>query len=451
MGKGLSRRRRGNARGGGTLAAAPEFSVINFIITPDLPARRTPPRGNPPSDEPIATRIGADRLSWPSENKHLGKCRYGRRHAVRRPGHRGRAAPSALGGHPGRDRRRLFRPRVGTHPHPVTAIGSRAPTCRCCSPALADATDALARLDARAAASPTPSGRGCIARMAFAEAAGWLAHTHAWVHPLDLALRDLGLTAPTALAAVGAGTAPCRRPSPGPPRTATGPIRRSRRWPGLTARSPRHWHSPGCCAASPENTGRTQFASATAAAETLASLGAGELDEENLSAWWSAHAPQPDARRRRYGMRGGEGGDPPLPPLLHAAHAAQSLDGGRHHRAPGARPRAARRDRPGRPRRRRPAPCSSPSGRPTRPPASAIATHLPTLRSDAADRLVGRGRPVTWPFAFLHLVAESARAGLRELDRLDDGRGAGQGARCRRSTNGRGCRMRSTRCCARRC
>ena len=32
-------------------------------------------------------------------------------------------------------------------------------------------------------------------------------------------------------------------------------------------------------------------------------------------------------------------------------------------------------------------------------------------------RLVGWERPVTWPVAFLHLVAESARAGLRELER----------------------------------
>jgi hypothetical protein len=45
--------------------------------------------------------------------------------------------------------------------------------------------------------------------------------------------------------------------------------------------------------------------------------------------------------------------------------------------------------------------------------------HLPSLRSDAADRLVGRDRPVTWPLAFLHLVAESARAATRELDRLE--------------------------------
>jgi hypothetical protein len=42
------------------------------------------------------------------------------------------------------------------------------------------------------------------ARMAYTEAAGFLAHAHAWAHPLDLALRDLGLTASTALAAAGA-------------------------------------------------------------------------------------------------------------------------------------------------------------------------------------------------------------------------------------------------------
>src|SRR5262249_35055927 len=44
---------------------------------------------------------------------------------------------------------------------------------------------------------------------------------------------------------------------------------------------------------------------------------------------------------------------------------------------------------------------------------------LPTLRSDAADRLLASGQRVTWPLTFLHLVAESARMGLRELDRLE--------------------------------
>ena len=176
----------------------------------------------------------------------------------------------------------------------------------------------------------------------------------------------------------------------------------------------------------PKNTGGSTFAGATEAAETLASLGAGGLDEETFAAWWSAHAPKPDVRRRRYGMRGGEGGDPPLPPLLHAAHAAQSwMEAGI-----------------------------------TEPPAPAHALfaatglfaragvtravflpvwaaypavgfgdrdHLPSLRSDAADRLVGRDRPVTWPFAFLHLVAESARAALRELDRLEAAAEQGRG------------------------
>jgi hypothetical protein len=42
------------------------------------------------------------------------------------------------------------------------------------------------------------------------------------------------------------------------------------------------------------------------------------------------------------------------------------------------------------------------------------------LRSDAADRLVGWGEPV-WELAFLHLVAESARMGLRTLERLEVG------------------------------
>jgi hypothetical protein len=65
-----------------------------------------------------------------------------------------------------------------------------------------------------------------------------------------------------------------------------------------------------------------------------------------------------------------------------------------------------------------PARCSSPSG-PAYPAAGfGDRDLLPTLRSDAADRLVGRDRPVAWPLVFLHLVAESARAGLRALDRL---------------------------------
>jgi hypothetical protein len=52
---------------------------------------------------------------------------------------------------------------------------------------------------------------------------------------------------------------------------------------------------------------------------------------------------------------------------------------------------------------------------------------LPGLRSEAADRVAGRGHPVTWPLAFLHLVAESARMALRELDRLEAAAEQGRG------------------------
>ena len=69
---------------------------------------------------------------------------------------------------------------------------------------LCAATDALARLDARTEAAATAIREGLIARLAYLEAAGFLAHAHAWAHPLDLALRERGLTASAALAAAGA-------------------------------------------------------------------------------------------------------------------------------------------------------------------------------------------------------------------------------------------------------
>jgi hypothetical protein len=70
---------------------------------------------------------------------------------------------------------------------------------------LCAATDALARLDARAAAAHGAIRTGLIAPMAFAEAAGWLAHTHVWIRPFDLALHEAGLIASTARAALRAG------------------------------------------------------------------------------------------------------------------------------------------------------------------------------------------------------------------------------------------------------
>jgi hypothetical protein len=51
-------------------------------------------------------------------------------------------------------------------------------------------------------------------------------------------------------------------------------------------------------------------------------------------------------------------------------------------------------------------------GGPTRLSLSAIATRC-RLRADLAESVVGWGQAVPWPVAFLHLVAEGARSGLR--------------------------------------
>ena len=59
---------------------------------------------------------------------------------------------------------------------------------------LARAQDGLARLEARTEAASAAVAEGLRARMAYREAAGWLMRAHVWIHPRDLALRDLGLT-----------------------------------------------------------------------------------------------------------------------------------------------------------------------------------------------------------------------------------------------------------------
>jgi hypothetical protein len=66
---------------------------------------------------------------------------------------------------------------------------------------LADAVDAMARLETSVAAASPAVAEGLRARVAYREAAGWLAHAHTWIHPRDLALRDAGLTGSYAVAA----------------------------------------------------------------------------------------------------------------------------------------------------------------------------------------------------------------------------------------------------------
>jgi len=67
---------------------------------------------------------------------------------------------------------------------------------------LAEAQDAIARLEAAAAAASPAVADGLRARVAFREAAGWLGHAHTWVHPRDLVLRDAGMTGSYAAAAL---------------------------------------------------------------------------------------------------------------------------------------------------------------------------------------------------------------------------------------------------------
>jgi len=278
---------------------------------------------------------------------------------------------------------------------------------------LADASDALGRLDARVGSSDEAIRTGLFARLAFTEASGWLAHTHSWVHPLDLALRAVGLTAPAALAALGAGARAL-------PHTMAQPAGR------LGWEDPPLDTMPAADLAMADalafarllrrlpSGGPHPFGNAAAGADTLADLGA-TIDRDALAGWWDAHAPAPPPRRR-YGARREEGGMF-RPPLLAGAIAAQAWM------------QAAITDPPA------PAHALLASfGRlvrlaPVRSvfvpfwsayPAVGFGNRgaLPTLRSETADRIAGWGASVPWPAAGLHLIAESARMGLRDLDRL---------------------------------
>jgi hypothetical protein len=292
---------------------------------------------------------------------------------------------------------------------------------------LASATDALARLDARTAGAAEPVRAGLLARMALAEAAGWLAHAHAWVHPLDLALRDAGLTASTALAFTGLGhralpqtfggisdprgwsDAPFDQLADGD-RSLTEALALSRVLPRL----PGH-HSPG-------------FADAREAAASLHALGAEELNVDALADWWRALTPTGASLRRASLAKAGEG-YPPLPPLLAIARAAEAfMDAAiTTPAAPALALLAAMA-------------CCHTSVAGAAAPAVFVPvwaagpaigfgdrSALPSLRSDAADRLLGRHGPLIWPLAFLHLVAESARMAARQLDRLEAAAGQGRG------------------------
>jgi hypothetical protein len=253
-----------------------------------------------------------------------------------------------------------------------------------------------------------------MARLAYAEAAGWLAHAQAWVHPLDLALRDLDLTGSYAVAAAGGGARVM-------PHTYGGGERQAG-WDAqpfdAMAEADRAVSDALALARLLRQLAASKtdrFASAAAAETMLAVFGAGALDAPRFTQWRAAFAPAPVSPRRF--ARVGQGRGDKIPALLLAALAAPAwLSAGI---ADLPTPLQALLAAVG---------LLARSGATSGVFVPVWAAYpsvgfgerdaLPTLRGEVVDRLVGRDRAVGWPLVFLQLVAESARYGLRELDRL---------------------------------
>jgi hypothetical protein len=264
---------------------------------------------------------------------------------------------------------------------------------------LAAAQDALARLDARTEAAPPPIRDGLVARLVFREAAGWLAYRQAWVHPLDLALREAGLVGATEM-----------------PNTA-GPA-----WDGLDLAE------------------RLKAEAEARAAQLLARLlrrlvGCDDpLDQLDPDGAFGRLTTFPIDPARFAGWRARISGPAtdkvPLPPLLRAAEAAgdwmeagitevpapvQAMAAGAAWLARAGCVRAV------------PLPfwAAAPAlAQSARDQGVHDQAGLPTLRPQAARRL-GLDDDPSWPATFLALAAEAARAGLRELDRLEAAAAAG--------------------------
>src|SRR5689334_15011760 len=158
----------------------------------------------------------------------------------------------------------------------------------------------MARLDARVGCASDRVAEGLRRRLALREAAGWLAHQGAWVHPTDLALREAGLTGSYTAAAI---TGRLRSALPetidaGPPDAVADDLAVSdafqlgRLWLRLAER--RTW---------------TPLASADALRQTLGQLGQHGHSDEALTAFLDRFAGKP--------------GTGSVPVLLRAGQAAQ--------------------------------------------------------------------------------------------------------------------------------
>ena len=278
-------------------------------------------------------------------------------------------------------------PRHAPLPRPPLGLGDADPL----PGPLAAAAAALARLDAQAEMASPAVQQGLIARLAYAEAAGWLASQGLTIHPVSLALRDREHLGHRELWA----RHPASRPAGAPPDrdpddawlAADETITRALALARLLGSLP---------------VADNPLVDAARAESWLAPLAprATPFDAPRFARWRDAHAP--DGRRRDA-----------RPALLRAAQAASGwLESGVSDRPDAIQALAAAALLL----RRLGAAESVPPPLWAAWPALCApdeASVLPRLRGDTAARLAPGGASSV--VVFLHLVAESARAGRRVL------------------------------------
>ncbi len=314
---------------------------------------------------------------------------------------------------------RPWPPRTGA-PHPRRAGAWRLDPhalATLLGPALA-ASDALARLDARAGAAREPVHEGLVRRLALHEAASWLAARATWVHPLDLALRAGSLAGPFGLAAV-AGQGGAEMPNT----VAAGA---DKAWQALERPGGIGVDKPFAAASADGAVGRAlrlaralerlallctrnPLRSDPALVEALAVLDAGEPDPTRTAAWRENVLASVGAHRSRR-----NGPPAPLPPLLAAALAAQAWAEPGGDVAQALFGAAALLSRVA---ALRAVPLPFWAAYPALGQGGSPGEGLPGARADVPAQ--DAGASAAWPAAFCRLAREAALAGLRELDRLE--------------------------------
>jgi hypothetical protein len=256
---------------------------------------------------------------------------------------------------------------------------------------LAKAQHLMTRLETRIEIASAPVVEGLLNRMAYLEASGWISHTHVWIHPMDLARRDRGLAGSYGpafregkLSALIPLTIAAESEFEEPPSDiiVDQALRMARLWRRLAEL--RTWRP------------------LDDVAETLEMLGSGAAPITAIDDWIS-----------------GVSNSARFPTLIRAGLAARDWDNqpGVNPKSPAAIILASCVWREGLPRHRIPLPLWA----------------APELRHNRLELKTG----VEWMAVFLNSVADAARVGIAELDRLqhaaDKGRDLGGTKRSRLS------------------